>query len=64
MLMAVHLNLMKIKDKNHLYISTHQQQGETGRDLANIPDNLIRLAIGAEHPKDIIEDLSQALKNA
>ncbi len=42
-------------------ISTHQQQGEEGRELSNIPDNMIRLSIGAEHPKDIIEDLEQAL---
>jgi O-acetylhomoserine/O-acetylserine sulfhydrylase-like pyridoxal-dependent enzyme len=43
-------------------ISTHQQQGESGRALANIPDNLVRLCVGAEHPDDIIADLEQALK--
>ena len=42
-------------------ISTHQQQGEHGRSLADLPDNLIRLSIGAEHPSDIIADLEQAL---
>lgn len=42
-------------------ISTHQQQGEEGRKLASIPDNLIRLSVGAEHPDDIIADLDQAL---
>jgi O-acetylhomoserine/O-acetylserine sulfhydrylase-like pyridoxal-dependent enzyme len=42
-------------------ISTHQQQGEEGRSLAGIPDNLIRLSIGGEHPDDIIADLAQAL---
>ena len=42
-------------------ISTHQQQGDSGRDLAGIPVNLIRLSIGAEHPDDIIQDLSDAL---
>lgn len=42
-------------------ISTHQQQGEEGRQLASIPDNLIRLCVGAEHPDDIIADLDQAL---
>ncbi|MCI0521157.1 MAG: aminotransferase class I/II-fold pyridoxal phosphate-dependent enzyme [Chloroflexi bacterium] len=42
-------------------ISTHQQQGEAGRALASLPDNLIRLSIGAEHPQDIIADLEQAL---
>lgn len=42
-------------------ISTHQQQGESGRSLANVPANLIRLSVGAEHPDDIIADLDQAL---
>jgi len=42
-------------------ISTHQQQGEEGRELANIPGNLIRLSIGLEHAQDIIADLEQAL---
>ena len=41
-------------------ISTHQQQGEAGRDLACVPANLIRLNVGGEHPKDIIADLDQA----
>jgi O-acetylhomoserine/O-acetylserine sulfhydrylase-like pyridoxal-dependent enzyme len=38
-------------------ISTHSQQGEEGRKLANIPPNLIRLCVGLEHPDDIIADL-------
>lgn len=42
-------------------ISTHSQQGEEGRKLAGIPDNLIRLCVGGEHPDDVINDLSQAL---
>lgn len=42
-------------------ISTHQQQGEAGRKLADIPSNLIRLCVGGEHPNDIIADLDQAL---
>ena len=42
-------------------ISTHSQQGEEGRKLASIPDNLIRLCVGGEHPDDIIRDLEQAL---
>ncbi|WP_235826791.1 aminotransferase class I/II-fold pyridoxal phosphate-dependent enzyme [Facilibium subflavum] len=44
-------------------ISTHQQQGDKGRQLANIPDNLIRLSVGAENADDIIQDLDQALGN-
>ncbi|MFH2058975.1 MAG: PLP-dependent transferase [Pseudomonadota bacterium] len=42
-------------------ISTHQQQGEEARTLADIPSNLVRLCVGAEHYDDIIDDLSQAL---
>jgi O-acetylhomoserine/O-acetylserine sulfhydrylase-like pyridoxal-dependent enzyme len=42
-------------------ISTHQQQGEEGRAISDIPPNLIRLNVGAEHPDDIIADLEQAL---
>ncbi|MBF0106638.1 MAG: O-acetylhomoserine aminocarboxypropyltransferase/cysteine synthase [Deltaproteobacteria bacterium] len=42
-------------------ISTHQQQGEAGRTLANIPANMVRLCVGAEHPDDTIKDLDQAL---
>jgi len=42
-------------------ISTHQQQGDAGRDLASIPPNLVRLNVGGEHPDDIIADLDQAL---
>jgi len=42
-------------------ISTHQQQGEEGRCLAGIPDNMVRLCVGAEHADDTIADLDQAL---
>jgi O-acetylhomoserine/O-acetylserine sulfhydrylase-like pyridoxal-dependent enzyme len=45
-------------------ISTHQQQGEEGRRLANIPANMVRLCVGAEHPDDIMADLDQALNAA
>ncbi len=43
-------------------ISTHQQQGESGRELAQIPDNMIRLSIGLENPNDLIKELDKALK--
>jgi O-acetylhomoserine/O-acetylserine sulfhydrylase-like pyridoxal-dependent enzyme len=43
-------------------ISTHQQQGEEARRMADIPPQLIRLCVGAEHPDDIIADLDQALR--
>jgi O-acetylhomoserine/O-acetylserine sulfhydrylase-like pyridoxal-dependent enzyme len=42
-------------------ISTHQQQGKWGRELACIPPHMVRLSVGAEHPDDIIADLDQAL---
>jgi len=42
-------------------ISTHQQQGEEGRDLADVPPHLVRLSTGGEHATDIIADLDQAL---
>jgi O-acetylhomoserine/O-acetylserine sulfhydrylase-like pyridoxal-dependent enzyme len=42
-------------------ISTHSQQGEEGRTIADIPENLIRLCVGGEHPDDTIRDLDQAL---
>jgi O-acetylhomoserine/O-acetylserine sulfhydrylase-like pyridoxal-dependent enzyme len=45
-------------------ISTHQQQGEAGRKLASVPDNLVRLSIGGEHPVDLIADLDGALARA
>jgi O-acetylhomoserine/O-acetylserine sulfhydrylase-like pyridoxal-dependent enzyme len=42
-------------------ISTHQQQGHAARQLAAIPDNLIRLSVGGEHADDVIADLDRAL---
>ncbi len=42
-------------------ISTHSQQGEAGREMADIPPNLIRLCVGGEHADDIIADIDQAL---
>ncbi len=42
-------------------ISTHLQQGEEARQLADIPPQMIRLCVGAEHPDDLIADLDQAL---
>jgi len=42
-------------------ISTHLQQGEEARRMADVPPQLIRLSVGAEDPADIIADLDQAL---
>ena len=43
-------------------ISTNLQQGEEARRMADVPPQLIRLCVGAEHPDDIIGDLEQALR--
>ncbi|MCK7541071.1 MAG: PLP-dependent transferase [Marinilabiliales bacterium] len=43
-------------------ISTHQQQGEEARSMADVPPQLIRLCVGAEDPDDVIADLERALK--
>jgi O-acetylhomoserine/O-acetylserine sulfhydrylase-like pyridoxal-dependent enzyme len=42
-------------------ISTHQQQGAAGRQLAGMPEHMIRLSVGAEATTDLIDDLDQAL---
>ncbi len=42
-------------------ISTHLQQGEEARAMADVPPNLVRLCVGGEHPDDVIADLDQAL---
>jgi cystathionine beta-lyase/cystathionine gamma-synthase len=42
-------------------ISTHQQQGEEGRKLAEIKPSTCRIAVGIEDPADVISDLDQAL---
>jgi O-acetylhomoserine/O-acetylserine sulfhydrylase-like pyridoxal-dependent enzyme len=44
-------------------ISTHLQQGEEARQLADVPPQMIRLCVGGEDPDDIIEDLDQALNS-
>jgi O-acetylhomoserine/O-acetylserine sulfhydrylase-like pyridoxal-dependent enzyme len=44
-------------------ISTHQQQGEEARQMADVPPQLIRLCVGAEDSDDIIADLDQALSS-
>ena len=43
-------------------ISTHSQQGEEARRMADVPPQLIRLCVGGEDPDDIIADIDQALK--
>jgi hypothetical protein len=40
-------------------ISTHSQQGEEARKMADVPPQLIRLCVGGEDPDDIIADLDK-----
>lgn len=42
-------------------ISTHSQQGEEGRELADIKPSTCRLSLGIEDVADVIADLDQAL---
>jgi len=42
-------------------ISTHLQQGEEARNIADVPPQLIRLCVGGEDPDDVITDVDQAL---
>lgn len=42
-------------------ISTHQQQGEAGRAIADIKPSTCRISVGIEDVDDIITDLDQAL---
>lgn len=42
---------------------THSPYTQEEREAAGITDNLIRLSVGLENPKDIIADLNQALNH-
>lgn len=48
----------------HPASTTHQQLSEEDLKLAGVPEELIRLSIGLENPKDIIADLDQAIEKA
>ncbi len=44
--------------------NTHTELDPELRNLAGVPDNLIRLSIGLEDPEDLISDLTQAFEKA
>ena len=44
-------------------LSTHLQPGEEFREKADIPEQMIRLCVGAEDPGDLMADLDQALNS-
>lgn len=45
-------------------ISTHQRMGPANRELAGVPEHMLRISVGGEHPDDLINDLDQALAAA
>jgi len=45
-------------------IMTHASVPKSDRDVLGISDTLIRLSVGLEDKKDLLEDLGQALKAA
>ena len=59
---ATHLGTCK-SIVTHPASTTHSAMGETEMRKAGISPSLIRLSIGIEDEKDLIEDLSQAFKN-
>jgi O-acetylhomoserine/O-acetylserine sulfhydrylase-like pyridoxal-dependent enzyme len=42
-------------------ISTHQQQGEEGREVAGILPSCVRLSVGIEDVEDLLKDLERSL---
>lgn len=46
----------------HPASTTHEQLGVKGRKNAGIPETLVRMSVGLEHPNDIIADIKSALK--
>jgi O-acetylhomoserine (thiol)-lyase len=48
----------------HPASTTHQQLSKSELKKAGVPEGLIRLSIGLENPKDLINDLKRAIKKA
>jgi len=47
----------------HPATTTHQRISQEERNILGISETMVRLSVGLEDPKDIIQDLKQALKN-
>ena len=64
--LRVFSHLANVGDAKSLVIhpgsTTHQQMSAEELSVAGIGEELVRLSIGLEDPKDLIEDLDQALK--
>jgi O-succinylhomoserine sulfhydrylase len=46
----------------HPATTTHYRITQKQRDELGITDGMVRLSCGLEHPDDLIDDLTQALK--
>ncbi len=46
----------------HPWSTTHEQLGETERIAAGVTPDLVRLSVGIEDPRDLVEDLDRALR--
>ena len=42
--------------------NTHSELEPRYRELAGIPDNLLRISVGLEDPEDLIRDLDNAFR--
>jgi O-succinylhomoserine sulfhydrylase len=64
-LIAVSNNLGDSKSlATHPATTTHMRIGEAERARLGITDGVIRLSVGLEDPRDLIDDLAQALSAA
>ena len=48
----------------HPASTPHSGVPEAAHDIAGVPEGLIRLSVGLEHPDDLISDLEQAFRQA
>ena len=64
-LMSITANLGDVKTTiTHPASTTHARAGAEARRAAGVGEDLIRIAVGAEDPADLIADLQQALRAA
>ena len=45
----------------HPASSTHHNMGAEARDIMGVGEGMLRINVGLEDPRDLIEDLDQAL---
>jgi O-succinylhomoserine sulfhydrylase len=64
-LLSITANLGDVKTTiTHPASTTHGRVGAEARRAAGVNEGLVRIAVGAEDPQDLIEDLEQALRAA